>query len=188
MNRADVQALAGASILSGAPRGADMFAHLIKLVNPQPTDPEPFFLDFSNVEVATASYLRESVLAFRDFVRGKRSMLYPVIANANEVIREELLVLAASGGAAIMSCILSPEGKVSDPVLLGNLDPKQQLAFDLVNQRGETDATELMRDFGEGLKSATGWNNRLASLAALGVVIEVSQGRSKRYRPVLVEA
>jgi len=77
---------------------------------------------------------------------------------------------------------------VSDPVLLGNLDPKQQLAFDLVNQRGETDATELMRDFGEGLKSATGWNNRLASLAALGVVIEVSQGRSKRYRPVLVEA
>ena len=164
-----------------------MFAKLIKQANPQPAHPEPIFLDFLNVEVATASYLRESVFAFRDFVRGKRSMLYPVIANANEVIREELLMLATSGDA-IMSCTLSPEGKVSDPALIGTLDPKQKLAFDLVNQRGETDASELMRDFGEGLRRATGWNNRLASLAALGVVIEVSQGRSKRYRPVFAEA
>jgi hypothetical protein len=165
-----------------------MFARLIKQANPQPTHPEPIFLDFSNVEVATASYLRESVFAFRDFVRGKRSMLYPVIANANEEIREELLMLAASSGDAIMSCLLSSDGKVSNPALIGSLDPKQQLAFDLVNQRGETDASELMRDFGEGLRRATGWNNRLASLAALGVIIEVSQGRSKRYRPVLARA
>ena len=165
-----------------------MFARLIKQANPQPTHPGPIFLDFSNVEVATASYLRESVFAFRDFVRGKRSMLYPVIANANEEIREELLMLAASSGDAIMSCLLSSDGKVSNPALIGSLDPKQQLAFDLVNQRGETDASELMRDFGEGLRRATGWNNRLASLAALGVIIEVSQGRSKRYRPVLARA
>ena len=165
-----------------------MFAKLIKQANPQPAHPEPIFLDFLNVEVATASYLRESVLAFRDFVRGKRSMLYPVIANANEEIREELLMLAASSGDAIMSCLLSSDGKVSNPALIGSLDPKQQLAFDLVNQRGETDASELMRDFGEGLRRATGWNNRLASLAALGVIIEVSQGRSKRYRPVLAGA
>jgi hypothetical protein len=188
MNRADIHELAGTAVLSGAPRGADMFARLIKQANPQPTHPEPIFLDFSNVEVATASYLRESVFAFRDFVRGKRSMLYPVIANANEEIREELLMLAASSGDAIMSCLLSSDGKVSNPALIGSLDPKQQLAFDLVNQRGETDASELMRDFGEGLRRATGWNNRLASLAALGVIIEVSQGRSKRYRPVLAGA
>src|ERR1019366_7799710 len=104
-----------------------MFAKLIKEANPQPTHPEPIFLDFSNVEVATASYLRESVFAFRDFVRGKRSMLYPVIANANEEIREELLMLAASSGDAIMSCLLSSDGKVSNPALIGSLDPKQQL-------------------------------------------------------------
>jgi hypothetical protein len=164
-----------------------MFANLIKQANPQPAHPEPMFLDFSKIEVATASYLRESVLAFRDFIRAKRSMWYPVIANANEVVLEELLILATSGDA-IMSCTLASNGKVSDPMLIGELDPKQQLAFDLVNQRGETDASELMRDFGEGLRHATGWNNRLASLAALGVVIEVSQGRSKRYRPVLAGA
>src|ERR1039457_3566572 len=142
MNRAKIYTLAGTAVLSGTPRGADMFAKLIKQANPQPAHPEPIFLDFLNVEVATASYLRESVLAFRDFVRGKRSMLYPVIANANEEIREELLMLATSSNDAIMSCLLSADGKVSDPALIGSLDPKQQLAFDLVNQRGETDARD----------------------------------------------
>jgi len=179
-----MRALGGASVLCGAPRGQDMFAKLIRELHPEPVSPEPIFLDFSDVAVVTASYLRESVFAFRDFVRGRRSMLYPVVANANDAIRDELLILAQSRGDAIMSCTLSHEGHVSDAVLIGNLDPKQRLAFELVNTRGETDAGELMRDFGEGLKHATGWNNRLAALAALGVVIEVSHGRAKRYRPL----
>jgi hypothetical protein len=165
-----------------------MFAKLIKAALPEPTSPEPIFLDFSNVEVATASYLRESVFAFRGFTRGRRSMLYPVIANANQEVHEELLMLARTRGEAIMSCMLSPDGQVSDATLIGTLDPKQQLAFELVNRRGETDAGELMRDFGEGLKHATGWNNRLASIAALGVVVELSQGRAKRYRPLFAGA
>jgi hypothetical protein len=188
MNRINIYGLAGITVLAGAPRGSDMFTKLIKHINPEPANPEPVFLDFDKIEVATASYLRESVIAFRDFVRAKRSMLYPVIANANEAVREELTLLATSSGNVIMSCSLAPDGEVSDSSLIGALDPKQQLAFDLVNQRGETDASELMRDFGEGLRHATGWNNRLASLAAIGVVIEVSQGRSKKYRPLFAEA
>ena len=31
----------------------------------------------------------------------------------------------------------------------------------------------------------TAWNNRLSALASLGVVIEFSEGRAKRYRPLL---
>jgi hypothetical protein len=188
MNKINIYALAGMPVLSGAPRGSDMFAKLIKQINPEPANPEPVFLDFETIEVATASYLRESIFAFRDFVRARRSTLYPVIANANEAVREELTLLATSSGDVIMSCSLSTDGEVSNSSLIGALDPKQQLAFDLVNQRGETDASELMRDFGEGLRHATGWNNRLASLAAVGVVIEVSQGRSKKYRPLFAEA
>jgi hypothetical protein len=188
VNKIEIRSVAGTAILSGSPRGADMFTKLIRQISPEPTNPEPIFLDFENIEVATASYLRESILAFRDFVRARRSMLYPVVANANEAIREELTLLATSSGNVIMSCSLSPEGEVSNSCLIGALDPKQQLAFDLVNQRGETDASELMRDFAEGLRHATGWNNRLASLAAIGVVIEVSQGRSKKYRPLFAEA
>lgn len=74
--------------------------------------------------------------------------------------------------------------------LIGQLDPKQRRTFELVQQRRETDAGELMRDFSdtERLKSPTAWNNRLASLASLGLVAEVSQGRSKRYKLVFEEA
>ena len=32
---------------------------------------------------------------------------------------------------------------------------------------------------------ATAWNNRLASLAAKSLVVEILQGRTKKYRPVL---
>ena len=32
---------------------------------------------------------------------------------------------------------------------------------------------------------ATAWNNRLASLAAKGLIVEESRGRAKYYRPVL---
>ncbi len=67
---------------------------------------------------------------------------------------------------------------------LGDLDPKQRVTFDLVCERGETDAAELMRQYG-GTKTQTAWNNRLAALAALGLVVEMSQGRAKRYKPLL---
>jgi hypothetical protein len=117
-------------------------------------------------------------------------MLYPVVANANQAVREELLELVGLRGDAILACILSPSDRVSASELIGRLDPKQQHTFELVLERGETDASELMRDFGqsEGLQHTTAWNNRLASLVALGVILEVSNGRAKRYRPVLVGA
>jgi hypothetical protein len=163
-----------------------MFSTLIKESLAEPSSPEPIFLDFSDVEVATASYLRESVLAFRDFVRGRRSMLYPVVANANAAVRDELMELLRSRGDAIMACKLTADGEVIEFGLIGNLEPKQQLTYDLVNQRGETDAGELMRELGqsEGMQYTTAWNNRLASLAAIGVVVEMTQGRAKRYRPL----
>jgi hypothetical protein len=32
---------------------------------------------------------------------------------------------------------------------------------------------------------STAWNNRLSSLVALGLIIELSYGRTKRYKPLL---
>jgi hypothetical protein len=70
--------------------------------------------------------------------------------------------------------------------LIGQLDRKQQLTFDLVRQRGETDAMELMREFGDTEDvGSTAWNNRLSSLVSLGLIIELSFGRAKRYKPLL---
>jgi hypothetical protein len=84
-----------------------------------------------------------------------------------------------------MTCALDEMGRVSQPALIGDLDPKQKITFDLVRERGETDAGELMREYGEkeGVKQ-TAWNNRLVSLTALGLIIEITQGRAKRYKPL----
>jgi hypothetical protein len=181
--------LVGAKVLAGALSGRKVVAKLLELTRQEPLEPDPVFLDFAGVNVATASFLRETVLAYRDAVRRRRSNFYPVIANANDLVEEELKVLVTSDGDVLMLCTLDENNHPHEPRLLGKLDPKQRLTFDLVQQRQETDAAELMRVHGknEGVQQ-TAWNNRLSALASLGVVIELSEGRAKRYRPLLAGA
>lgn len=184
--RIDVEKVGQSTILAGALRGKAALAQFLAATAPEPESPKLVFLDCSFVNIATASFLRESVLAFRDIVRSRRSSLYPVIANANEAVREELLELLRPRGDVLMACTLSDGDSVVQSELLGELDPKQRITFRLVREHGETDAGELMRTYGksEGLKHATAWNNRLASLAGLGLIVELSEGRMKRYRPL----
>src|ERR1017187_2305283 len=130
----------GGHVLAGALNGRKVLAKLVEQTGQEPTAPEPVFLDFQGVEVATASFLRETVLVFRDTVRRRRSNFYPVIANASDLVADELGVLVAPHGDVLMLCSLDANGEPHDPRLAGDLDPKQRVTFDLVQQRGETDA------------------------------------------------
>ena len=185
----DIGALAGGSVLSGAVNGKSAFARLVSIAMPDPEDPEPLFIDFSNVEVATASFLRESVLALKSYMRTSKSNLYPVAANINQVIKDELLVVVDAKNDTILICRHDDAGHSSDAELVGELDPKQQMTYSLVLNLNGADATSLMQKFGaeEKMKSATAWNNRLAGLVARGVVREFSRGRTKFYRPMFDE-
>jgi|HubBroStandDraft_6_1064221.scaffolds.fasta_scaffold37501_2 hypothetical protein len=188
--RIDMAALGGGTVLTGAVNGTTALSRLIAAAATEPQQPEPIFLDFSKVDVATASYLRESILAFRDLVRGRRSTFYPVIANANDTVRDELAELTRTRGDVLMICSLDAGDTVIETDLIGELDPKQRMTFDLVREHGETDAGELMRAYGkgEGLRHSTAWNNRLTALATRGLLMEISQGRAKRYRPLFMVA
>jgi hypothetical protein len=174
------------NVLAGALNGRAALGRLLERAAAEPSAPEPVFLDFEDVEVATASYLRESVVAFRGVIRGRDSLYYPVVANPNDAVRDELLELARTRGDVFMTCALAEDGTVSKTALTGELEAKQLLTFRLVQEHGETDAGVLMREYGERekLRNATAWNNRLSSLAALGLIMEVRQGRLKRYRPI----
>jgi len=182
----DLRTIGESEVLAGALNGRSVLNGLLNAIPAEPATPEPVFLDFTRIDVATASFLRESILAFRDIIRGRRSKFYPVVANANDTVREELLELLSPRGDVVMLCTLDKADTVTSAAPLGELDPKQRLTFDLVHEHGETDAGTLMREYGkgEGVKHTTAWNNRLASLASLGLVIETSQGRAKRYRPL----
>lgn len=179
--------LAGNKILAGSRSGRQTFGELMKSLGDEPKEPVLIFLDFADVEVATASFLRESIIVFRDAVRGRRSNYYPIIANANEHIREELRVLLKPHRDVLMLCTLDNDCSPSNPELVGELELKQRITFDLVNKLGETQASELANDFKQTeYVLPTAWNNRLVSLSKLGLVVEHSHGRSKRYKPVLV--
>lgn len=183
-----VRDIAGTDVLAGARTGRRVLHAMLEHVDIDPKDPEPVYLDFLGVAVATASFLRESVLEFRDTVRRRWTWCYPVVANANDTITEELSVLIEPQRDVLMVCTLRADGCASEPRLIGELEPKQRITFDLVNHLGETDARELLRatNDSEHIRQ-TAWNNRLASLAKLGILMEFSQGRTKRYRPLLLE-
>jgi hypothetical protein len=179
--------IGGGEVLAGAMAGRRDLGRLLEQTAAEPTAPGPLFLDFEGIVAATASYLRESVAAFRSMIRGRDSLYYPVIANANEAVRDELLELSRMRGDVFLVCALAADGSVHAAALLGELEEKQHLTFRLVQDHGETDAGELMRKYGERekVRHATAWNNRLSALASLGLVIETRQGRLKRYRPLL---
>ena len=180
-----MRGLCGATILSGAPRGEQVLLKLLEQTRPEPLSPQPLLLDFNGIDVATGSFLRESVLSLRDLVRGKRSNWYPVIANASDVVLEDLLEVLRDRGGAMVTCA-TEAGVITHWSLLGKLEPKQRLTYDLVCKKGETDAIELMRELNdtERLQSATAWNNRLASLVSLGLIFELSHGRTKKFQPI----
>jgi len=184
--RVKIQTLAkNESILGGAPNGRRLFVALIQNLIP-PAEPEAYFLDFAGVQLATSSFLRESVLAFRDFVRKRNPNVYPVIANAVEAIREELEILLDVRADALWACELTEEQQVRHPKLIGTLDPMQRATFELVVAHPEVDAPTLAREHGRAHRvGTTAWNNRLAALAAKGLVVERSAGRSKIYRSLL---
>ncbi|HEY1745638.1 MAG TPA: hypothetical protein VGG11_02585 [Xanthobacteraceae bacterium] len=182
----DVAQMAKGNVLAGALNGRAGLTRLLELIQAEPAGPELVFLDFLNIEVATASYLRECIVAFRDVIRGRDSLYYPVIANPNQEVRDELLELARARGDVFMTCALASGGTVNQPALVGDLEAKQLLTFTLVQRHGATDAGELMREHGkdENVRHATAWNNRLSALVKLGLIVEMRQGRLKRYRPL----
>ena len=47
------------SVLAGAVNGKAALRRLLEMASAEPEKPEPLFLDFAGIDVATASYLRE---------------------------------------------------------------------------------------------------------------------------------
>lgn len=170
------------SVLAGVPRGEEAFARLIRMSNSL-SGLTRVFLSFSGVDVATASFLRESVVNFRTFCREFKRDLYPVVANGNSNIMDELSALLELTGDALVSCHVNDLGEVSQVKIVGRLEQKQNIALQAVTEAGEAEAGSLAHRYKD--VEATAWNNRLASLVGKGILVELRKGRAKSYRPVL---
>ena len=172
-------------VLAGATSGRQLLANLISQES-ESSESEVLNLDFDKIEVATASYLREGIITFRDYCRSHRSNLYPVLTNMSEPVIEEIAYLLRAIGDAMVVCVLDNAGEPAAVQLLGHLDEKQRQTLDAVVELGQADASTLASRYQDKEKvGPTAWNNRLAALASKGLVIERQRGRAKFYRPVM---
>jgi hypothetical protein len=172
-------------ILAGRLSGQRAFLSALEQF-PELSEPTLVLLDFKDVELATSSYLSEVLIPLRDQLRLRRQPGYAVAANMNTKVHEEVEEFLLRSSEAFLACNSDASGKITDVRLCGKLDEKLQDTLNLVTLKGETTAAQL---YGESKAidtvGATAWNNRLASLAAKSLVVEILQGRTKRYRPVL---
>lgn len=182
----EIQALVGNQqhILSGAASGRKLLATLIDRTPPGDAL-ERLFLDFTGIEVATTSFLRESVIGFRDFTRSSRQNIYPIVTNARPAVLEELELFLQARGDALWCCSLNVLDEVSEHRILGNLDPVQHRTFEMVREMGTATAPELAARFPNETIGPTAWNNRLSGLAAKGLLVEMRQSKIKVFRPLL---
>jgi hypothetical protein len=173
----------GQAILSGVHAGRKLFAQLVAHAVPPPQD-EVAYLDCAGVKVATSSFLRESVLAFRDYARATLPNLYPVVANPSEAVVEELDFLLKHRKDALWICYLDAAAQVGKATIIGELDVGHRATFEMVAALRRASAPDLASR-GDGAIGPTAWNNRLAYLAARGLLIERRVGKSKTFTPVL---
>ncbi len=175
----------GEKILAGSPRGRTFLVRLIEQVKQEKTA-VPLFLDFTDIDVATGSFLRTLVLGFRDYCLSTELNVIPVVANLNEEMLEEMNLILDLKGDAILSCTLNDKNQISNVKVLGNLEEKHLITLKTVLREKEVNAVDLEKKYWEQEKiKATGWNNRLTSLVAKGILLEIKRGRQKFYRPVL---
>jgi hypothetical protein len=185
----NMKSLAGKPILSGAIDGKAGFLAIFERARAEPPAPSPLLLDYADIEVATASYLREAVFALKTVLRTSGSKFYPVVANANATVREELTVIADARKDALLAVETADSGAIKNQIIIGALDPKQATTFERVAELKRASAGEMKDRFGaeESSSAPTVWNNRLASLAAQGLILEFTQGRAKFYTPLFGE-
>jgi len=178
-----MQPYATSGVLATGTEGQKAFADLVQRTSVV-SAPEVCFLDFGGISFATASFLRESVVAYRNHVRSHWTHLYPVLANMNAPVKEEFADFLRARGDAFVICSLDSDEHPTDVQVIGQLDGKQLTALKAVLASGETDARTLAAQADEEV-GPTAWNNRLTALVAKGLLVEVTTGRNKRYRPVL---
>lgn len=181
----NVKKMGGGAILAGTTLGRAVFSRLAS-ETPRFNVPTPVFLDFDGVEVATSSFLREAVFAFKDFCRSTNEQAYPVVANACDEVMEELRIFADSQNEAVWCCQFLADDRPSRLKIIGleKLDKGQSKALDYVRQNRKATAPEMAEHLVEGV-GPTAWNNRLSALANKGLVMEWRQGKTKTFSPVL---
>jgi hypothetical protein len=165
--------------LTGVARARRLLAKLIEWT----ADESPkgtLILDFTGITDASASFLRDAILAFRDYVRAYQPDVFPVLANIVDTVREEFDTLLKARSEAMPACRLDDSGKPVEATVIGALEPSLSQTLEMIRERGQVALSDLPTE----IKSTT-WSNRLASLIRQGFIVPIPEPNKRVYRFVL---
>ena len=172
---------ADAAELAGAASGA-MWSQAVRPII-ESAAPGLHALDFTGVRVATVSWLREGVLAIKNYSHAVRPDVMLLVVNLPELVREELVVALEATSGVMIGAELSQELEIHAPCVLGRLDLALGETLRVVQHEREFDAPFVSREVPNLALSAA--NNRLAAIESKGILKSERHGRGRIYRPVL---
>jgi hypothetical protein len=136
-------------------------------------------LDFTGIEMVTASAAREAVLRLVEHLADRRTLA--VLVNLNQETCDEIEFAAQAGRQLVVIAeAVTPEGP-QRLRLLGPVDEKVKETLELVSKLGETDARGANDAYTGSSMGATAWNNRFAALAQARLLKERKVGKTKYY-------
>jgi hypothetical protein len=198
------KALTGLAVASGAITGklhADRVAVLFGELDDDELGSRVVF-DFEGIEMATASYLKASVLWAMtcgrmhagiidpeelrqlDATHFRPLSIFPLVAGANTEVETELQeIFGGRGLACVVANEWTPKSVLSGRVV-GKLEPTGAKTLKAIKGLPEFTAYDLQDRFPKEGVNATAWNNRLVELYRLRLLRRRKQGKFWKYQPV----
>jgi hypothetical protein len=169
----NLRAVTGDPSLAGREKGEAHFPMLASYLEP----PGPVVLDFSGVQVVTTSYFFAALWPFWTREDADGPSTFPLIANANPDVTEELDFVMKHRRIAAWrgrwnGDTFAPDGH------LGVVDDSLSLVIRRAREAGSVTAAELSK---VDNTNATAWSNRLASFNKQRLLRRRQLGRTQPY-------
>lgn len=186
MTRIKMREVTGQDILAGKSDGLRDFPKLVGAIEQTPAD-ETVVLDWTGVEIATASYFGATVVPLLRMAMAAEPDRYFIITGLNVTCLDELkLVLELQGLVAIVGEWKG--GRVRNVNVLGKLDAAYAETLDAVQQMEFASATELHEKHKGRIRiGKTGWINRLSNLHHLRLIRKQRVGREYVFQSLIQE-
>jgi hypothetical protein len=191
-------------IASGANTGSD-HADLIKEAIRKAEIPDSGLIvavDFSGIELVTASYIKATVLWLAmcgrlhagaltpaeqktlDWASIEPLNVFPLVVGATEDVRNEIDEVFGRRGLPCV-CVESRTKKaILEGKVLGNVDPAIARTIQSLRGQSETTAEDLHANSPSEGVNITAWSNRLAELLRLRIAQRKRLGKTWRYQPL----
>jgi hypothetical protein len=159
-------------------------------------------VDFSRVELVTASYIKATVLWLSmcgrlhagaltpaeqktlDWAAIEPLNVFPVVIGASEDVRGEIDEVFGRRGLPCVCVESRTKDAIIEAKVLGNVDPAIARTIHSLRGQSETTAEDLHANAPSEGVNITAWSNRLAELLRLRIARRERQGKTWLYQPL----